>query len=414
MVAGEASGDTLGADLIHALRRLAPGAEFFGVAGPKMLAAGCEAWEPAESLAVMGLFEVVRELPRLLRLLARIRDLFLAARPDVFIGIDAPDTNLRLARRLHAAGIPTVQYVSPQVWAWRQGRARSISKSVDLVLCLLPFEKRFYDAHGIPAEFVGHPLADAIPMDVDRRGARAALALDPDAQVVALLPGSRRGEVARLAKDFIATARWLCERRPGLEFIAPMASAATREIFARALAEASPAAGTDHGVGHGVGHGAGHGVGNGAPPGARPAVRLLEGQAQAALIAADVVLVASGTASLEAALCKRPMVVVYRLGALTTFLLRRLNLVKSKYFAQPNLLADRRVVGEYFQEQIVPESIGAELLMWLDDAERRGALEREFMRIHADLKRDAGTRAALAIIALINSRRPVSAEEPTQ
>jgi lipid-A-disaccharide synthase len=385
MVAGEASGDTLGADLIHALRRLAPGAEFFGVAGPKMLAAGCEAWEPAESLAVMGLFEVVRELPRLLRLLARIRDLFLAARPDVFIGIDAPDTNLRLARRLHRAGIPTVQYVSPQVWAWRQGRARSIVESVDLVLCLLPFEKRFYDAHGIPAEFVGHPLADAIPMEVDRRGARAALALDPHAQVIALLPGSRRGEVARLATDFIATARWLDEQRPGLEFIAPMASVATREIFARALAA--------------------HGD--------RPAIRLLEGQAQTALIAADVVLVASGTASLEAALCKRPMVVVYRLGALTALLLRRLNLVKSKFFAQPNLLADRRVVGEYFQEQIVPESIGAELLMWLDDAERRSALEREFMRIHADLKRDAGTRAALAVMALINSKRPGSLEEPT-
>ena len=387
MVAGEASGDTLGADLINALRRLAPGAQFMGVAGPKMAAAGCEAWEPAESLAVMGLFEVVRELPRLLRLLARIRDLFLAARPDVFIGIDAPDTNLRLARRLHLAGIPTVQYVSPQVWAWRQGRARSMRESVDLVLCLLPFEKRFYDEHGIRAEFVGHPLADAIPMDVDRRGARAALALDPDARVVALLPGSRRGEVARLATDFVATARWLGAQRPGLVFIAPMASAATREIFARALAQGAPA------------------------------VRLLDGQAQTALIAADVVLVASGTASLEAALCKRPMVVVYRLGALTAFLLRRLNLVKSKFFAQPNLLADKRVVGEYFQEQIVPESIGAELLMWLDDAERRSALEREFTRIHADLKRDAGTRAAQAILALLESRRlrPTSSaalEEP--
>jgi lipid-A-disaccharide synthase len=383
MVAGEASGDTLGADLIQALRRLAPGAEFMGVAGPKMMAAGCEAWEPAESLAVMGLFEVVRELPRLLRLLARIRDLFLAARPDVFIGIDAPDTNLRLARRLHAAGIPTVQYVSPQVWAWRQGRARSMSESVDLVLCLLPFEKRFYDAHGIPAEFVGHPLADAIPMNVDRRGARAALAIDPDAQVVALLPGSRRGEVARLAQDFLATVRWLYEHRPGLIFIAPMASSAARDIFARALEGMSTAAGTGSGP---------------------PAVRLLEGQAHTALIAADVVLVASGTASLEAALCKRPMVVVYRLGALTAFLLQRLNLVKSRYFAQPNLLADRRVVGEYFQEQIVPESIGAELLMWLDDAERRSDLEREFTRIHAELKRDAGTRAALAIMALLKGR----------
>src|SRR6202522_4071972 len=198
LVAGEASGDTLGADLIHALRRLAPQTEFFGVAGPKMQAAGCEAWEPSESLAVMGLFEVLRDLPRLIRLLARIRQMFLEARPDVFVGIDAPDTNLRLARRLHAAGIPTVQYVSPQVWAWRQGRARRMRESVDLVLCLLPLEKSFYDEHGIRAEFVGHPLADAIPENVDRESARRPLVLDSNSSVVALLPGSRRGEVARL------------------------------------------------------------------------------------------------------------------------------------------------------------------------------------------------------------------------
>src|SRR5580692_10976832 len=178
LVAGEASGDTLGADLMFALRRLAPDIEFFGVAGPKMQAAGCEAWEPSEALAVMGLFEVLRDLPRLVRLLARIRDRFLAARPDVFIGIDAPDTNLRLARRLHGAGIPTVQYVSPQVWAWRQGRARRMRESGDRVLCLLPFEKSFYDEHGIRAEFVGHPLADAIPLEVDRELARRTLGLE--------------------------------------------------------------------------------------------------------------------------------------------------------------------------------------------------------------------------------------------
>src|SRR6202790_2796069 len=202
LVAGEASGDTLGADLIHALRRLAPDTEFFGIAGPKMQAAGCEVWEPAESLAVMGLFEVVRDLPRLLRLRARARTLFLAASPDVFVGIDAPEFNLRLARDLRAAGIPTVQYVSPQVWAWRQSRARTIHESVDLVLCLLPFEKRFYDEHGMRAEFVGHPLADAIPITVDREGARNALEIAVNAQVVALLPGSRSGEVSRLAQDF--------------------------------------------------------------------------------------------------------------------------------------------------------------------------------------------------------------------
>jgi len=373
LVAGEASGDTLGADLIRALRAAAPDTEFFGVAGPKMQAAGCEVWEPAESFAVMGLVDVLRDLPRLMQLLARIRRMFLAARPDVFVGIDAPDTNLRLARRLHAAGIPTVQYVSPQVWAWRQGRARSMRESVDLVLCLLPFEKRFYDEHGIRAEFVGHPLADAIPIDVDRAAARADLDIPASARLVALLPGSRRGEVARLAQDFAATARWLAAKRPGLQFIAPMASAATRQIFTEALALHAP----------------------------EVQVRLIDGQAQTALIAADAVLVASGTASLEAALCKRPMVVVYRLGAMTAWILRRLNLVKVKFFAQPNLLADRRVVGEYFQEQIIPESIGAELLMWLDDAERRSGLEREFSRIHADLRRNAGARAAQAILSLL-------------
>jgi lipid-A-disaccharide synthase len=378
LVAGEASGDTLGADLIHSLRRRAPDTQFFGVAGPKMQAAGCESWEPAESLAVMGLFDVLRDLPRLARLLARIKRMFLTARPDVFIGIDAPDTNLRLARSLHAAGIPTVQYVSPQVWAWRQGRARKIGESVDLVLCLLPFEKRFYDEHGIRAEFVGHPLADAIPERIDREAARRALGLDLNSSIVALLPGSRRGEVARLGADFAATARWMAAQRPELKFIAPMASAATRQIFSEALKRDAPALD----------------------------VRLIDGQATTALSAANVVLVASGTASLEAALCKRPMVVVYRLGTLTGWVLTRLNLVKSKFFAQPNLLADRRIVGEYFQDQIIPESIGAELLMWLDDTERRSALEREFSRIHADLRRGAGTRAAQAILDLLNTRSP--------
>lgn len=377
LVAGEASGDTLGAGLIQELRRLAPGTEFFGVAGPKMRAAGCEAWEPAESLAVMGLVEILRDLPRLVRLLARLRRSFIAARPDVFVGVDAPDTNLRLARHIHAAGIPTVQYVSPQVWAWRQDRVHGMQASIDLVLCLLPFEKRFYDAHGIPAQFVGHPLADAIPLVVDRHGARAALGLRADARIVALLPGSRRGEVTRLAGDFAKTARWMAAQRPDLIFIAPMANALVASIFARILARIAP----------------------------QVPVTLLDGQAQTALIASDVVLVASGTASLEAALCKRPMVVVYRLGAMTTWLLRRLKLVKSKFFAQPNLLADRRVVGEYFQAQIVPESIGAELLMWLDDTPRREALEHEFLKVHADLKRDASARAASAVLDLLR-RRP--------
>jgi lipid-A-disaccharide synthase len=373
LVAGEASGDTLGAHLIESVRALAPGARFFGIAGPKMQAAGCEVWEPSESLAVMGLFEILRDLPRLIELRARVCRALLAARPDVFVGIDAPEFNLGLARRVRAAGIPTVQYVSPQVWAWRQSRVRSMSQSVDLVLCLLPFEKRFYDEQGLRAEFVGHPLADTIPLVGDKAGARAALGISPDAPIVALLPGSRRGEVTRLSADFAATARWLRAQRPELEFVAPMANAAVREIFAAALTRGAP----------------------------EVDVTLLDGQAQTALIAADVALVASGTASLETALCKRPMVVVYRLGALTAAVLRRFKLVKSKFFAQPNLLADRRVVGEYFQEDIVPEAIGAELLMWLDDPVRRQSLEQEFARIHADLRRGGSARAAAAILALV-------------
>jgi lipid-A-disaccharide synthase len=377
LVAGEASGDTLGAGLIEALKRLEPQAQFFGVGGPKMQAAGCEIWEPAESLAVMGLFEVLRELPRLSRLLARLRRSFIAARPDVFVGIDAPDTNLRLARKLHEAHIPTVQYVSPQVWAWRQGRVRRIHESVDLVLCLLPFEKKFYANQGVPAEFVGHPLADAIPLRVDRAAARARLSLPAQGSIVALLPGSRRGEVTRLAGDFAATVVWLARERPSLRFVAPMASPATFDIFSRALKRIAP----------------------------QVEVELFDGQAQTVLMAADVALVASGTASLEAALCKRPMVVVYRLGALTAWALTRLNLVKSKFFAQPNLLADRRVVGEYFQQQIDPASLGAELLMWLDDAGRRAQLEQEFLGLHVELKRDASVRAAQAILDLLRGRR---------
>ena len=379
LVAGEASGDTLGAELIQALRRHEPNAEFFGVAGPKMRAAGCEVWEPSESLAVMGLYDVLRELPRLWRLISRLRAAFIAARPDVFVGIDAPDTNLRLARRLHRAGIPTVQYVSPQVWAWRQRRVHTIHESVDLVLCLLPFERKFYENEGVAAEFVGHPLADAIPLVVDRAAARARLGLPDAGEVVALLPGSRRGEVTRLSADFARTAAWLSQHRPGIHFVAPMAGDVVREIFSRALNAIAP----------------------------QVEVKLSDGEAQTALIAADVALIASGTATLEAALCKRPMVVVYRTGPVTAFVLRKLNLVKAKFFAQPNLLADRRVVGEYFQEQVDPPALGAELSMWLDDAGRRAKLEQEFVGLHVDLKRDASARAAQAIIDLLQRRRSV-------
>ena len=225
LVAGELSGDNLGAAFIRAVRERVPDARFFGIAGPRMQAEGCEAWEPAESLAVMGLFEVLAHLPRLFALRRRIRERILVERPDVFVGIDAPEFNLNLAPALHDAGIPTVQYVSPQVWAWRQGRVGRMGRFLDLVLCLLPFEKRFYDEHGVAAEFVGHPLADHVPLTPDRAAARAALGLPDDGEVVAVLPGSRRGEVTRLADDFAGAVGLLAARRPGLAFVAPMATA---------------------------------------------------------------------------------------------------------------------------------------------------------------------------------------------
>lgn len=355
-----------------------------------MQAEGCEAWEPAESLAVMGLFEVLAHLPRLFALRRRIRERILAERPDVFVGIDAPEFNLNLAPALREAGIPTVQYVSPQVWAWRQGRVGRMGGFLDLVLCLLPFEKRFYDEHGLAAEFVGHPLADQVPLAPDRAAARAALGLPAEGEVVAVLPGSRRGEVTRLARDFAGAVALLSARRPGVAFVAPMATAEARVVFEPALAAAAP------------------GV----------KVLLTEGNAQRALAAADVVLVASGTATLETLLCKRPMVVAYRLGAMTAWLLRSFGLMKAPFFAQPNLLAGRRVVPEIFQEQVTAERLAAELGRWLDAPAERAALVGLFEDIHRDLRRDASARAAEAVLRLVAEMRaapgtvPISRTEP--
>jgi lipid-A-disaccharide synthase len=377
IVAGESSGDQLAAALIAALRERAPGLECFGVAGPRMIAAGCEPWAGAEELAVMGLTEVLRHLPRLLRLRAALTSRFLAARPDVFVGVDAPEFNLGLAKRLRAHGITTVQYVSPQVWAWRQGRARTIGHACDLVLCLLPFETGFYSRHGVRAAFVGHPLADQIPLEVDARGAREALGLGPSERIVALLPGSRVGEVERLGADFLRAAAWLAERRPELRFIAPMASARAREIFESKQAEV-PAA---------------------------PRVLVIDGRAQQALAACDAAIVASGTATLEALLSRRPMVVAYRLGALTAFLLRTLRLVKVPYFSQPNLLVGRALVPELFQEQVSGPALGKALLGRLEDHEYLRELDGEFRRVHATLRSDGAARAAEAILTLLHGRQ---------
>jgi lipid-A-disaccharide synthase len=372
IVAGEASGDQLGAALIRALRARVPQLQCFGVAGPKMIAAGCEAWAPAEELSVMGLAEVLRHLPRLLALRSQLARRFSAAPPDVFVGIDAPEFNLALARRLKHAGVRTVQYVSPQVWAWRQGRVRGIGAACDLVLCLLPFETAFYARHGVPALFVGHPLADEIPLEPDRALARHELALDPAAPLVALLPGSRIGEVARLAAPFAAAARHIHERRPGWQFVAPMASRAAREVFDREVTQV---------------------------PGA-PEIRRIAGDAQRVLAACDAAIVASGTATLETLLTGRPMVVAYRVSPVTAFVLRTMRLVKVRYFSQPNLLAGRRLVPEFFQEQVSGAALGDALLSELEDREHVRELLEEFTAVHRALRCDGAARAADAIVAL--------------
>lgn len=372
IVAGEASGDTLGAAFIAALRERDPGVQVFGVAGPKMIAAGCEAWESCEALAVMGVTEVLGHLPRLWRLRRRLVQRFHAAHPDVFVGIDAPEFNLGLERRLKGA-MRTVQYVSPQVWAWRQGRVRTIGQACDLVLCLLPFEPRFYAQHGAPAVFVGHPLADRIPLAVDRDAARAALGVARDATVVAVLPGSRVGEVTRLGVDFAAACALLARERPGIEFLAPMANAGVRGLFDAQWRAHAPAA----------------------------RVALLDGHADRAIIAADVVLVASGTATLETTLCKRPMVVAYRLGTITALLLRTLGLVKVPYFSQPNLLAGEKLVPEFFQEAVTPPALAGALGALLDDPARAAMLARRFLAIHESLRVGGAHRAADAVLELV-------------
>ena len=376
LVAGEASGDNLGGPLVRALAARAPSARFVGIAGPRMVEAGCEAWYPSDALAVMGLAEVLRHLPQLLRLRRELLQRLVAAAPAAYVGIDSPEFNLRVARALRQRGIPTVQYVSPQVWAWRQGRVRSIGQAVDLVLCVLPFETAFYASHSVRAVFVGHPLADRVPLVSDPQPARAALGLPASGPVLAVLPGSRRGEVQRLGPPFAGTVAWLAARRPGIAFVAPMANAAARAAFAQALREHAP----------GV-----H-------------VQLVDGRAEQALAASDAALVTSGTATLETALVKRPMVVAYRVAPLTSWLLRRMKLVKTEFFSQPNLLAGRSLVPEFFQEQVRPEVLGPALLGQLERPDR-AALDAAYAEIHHVLRRNASERAAEAVLELVAARR---------
>jgi lipid-A-disaccharide synthase len=369
IVAGEASGDALGAALIGALRARVPQLEVRAVAGPRMRAAGCELLADSEELAVMGLFEVLQHLPRLWRLRARLVASISAWRPDVFVGIDAPDFNLRLARPLKRAGLRTVQYVSPQIWAWRQSRVRTMARSSDLVLCLLPFEPAFYAGRGVAAEFVGHPLADQIPLAVDRSAARRALGLPEPGTVVAVLPGSRGAEVELLGSPFRAAAAQLALRHPDWLFIAPMAN---EKVGARFAAQAP----------------------------AVSALHLVDGQARLVLQAADAALIASGTATLEALLCGCPMAVAYRFGALTAAVVRGLKLVKLPHFAMPNLLAGEELVPEFFQAEVSATALAGALERLLGDPARLAELRQRFGAIHRQLRVDGAGRAADAILQL--------------
>ena len=375
IVAGEASGDNLGAALIEAIKARQPQARFIGVPGPRMRAAGCAELASCEELAVMGLIEILRHLPRLIALRRRLLAEFVRAGVDVFVGIDAPEFNLGLAKRMKARGVATVQYVSPQVWAWRQGRVRGIGAACDRILCVLPFEPPFYARHGIEATFVGHPLADQFPLRPDRAAARAALGVADDAELVALLPGSRKGEVGLLAEPFLAAARLLAEQRPGLSFIVPLTNATNRQIFAAARERVAPLL----------------------------PITLVEGRSREVLAAANVALVASGTATLETLLTRRPMVVAYRLNGFTAFLLRRLGLVKVQHFSQPNLLAERELVPEFFQESATPAALAAALRHWLETPAAAAEIEREFERIHLQLRQDGASLAAAAVLELAAS-----------
>lgn len=373
LVAGEASGDLLGAGLIKALRERWPQAAFAGVGGPRMVAAGFQAWHSADELAVMGLVEVLKHLPRLLALRRDVRRRVLAFRPDVFVGIDAPDFNFGLERKLKAAGLRTVHYVSPSIWAWRAKRARTIGASADRVLCLFPFEPAIYAQYGVDARFVGHPLADEFPLDPAKDEARDALGIPRDAPVLAVLPGSRIGEVRRLGADFIGAILLLQQRLPGLRVVAPMANAACRDDFARMLGELKTE--TD--------------------------VHLLDGHAHAAMIASDAVLLASGTAALEAMLAKRPMVVAYRLAPLTYRIVTGLGMLETNRYSLPNVLAGRDLVPELMQDACTPDALAAALLPSLRDRGIPLPMLAEYRHLHLELRRDASRSAAAAVSELM-------------
>lgn len=370
LVAGETSGDILGAGLIRALKGHYPDARFVGVAGPLMQAEGCEAWFEMEELAVMGVVEVLERLPRLLKIRKELTQRFSELKPDVFVGIDAPDFNITLEGRLKQRGIPTIHYVSPSVWAWRQKRVFKIGKSTNMVLAFLPFEKAFYDKFNVPCRFIGHTMADSMPLEPDKKLARETLGIPLDVHCLALLPGSRNAEVEMLSADFLKTALLLRQHYPDLHIVVPLVNAKRREQFERIKAEIAPDL---------------------------PA-HLLDGQARNAMIASDAALLASGTAALECMLAKCPMVVGYRMKPFTYWLAKRL--VKTPYVSLPNLLAGREIVTELLQEECVPDKLSVALLPLLADGEKSHELRQTFTTLHESIRRDADEQAAQAVIEL--------------
>jgi lipid-A-disaccharide synthase len=373
IVAGEASGDLLGAELICEMRRRLPQVRFAGIGGPQMQAAGCTLWHQAEELAVRGYTEVLRHLPRLLRLRRRLIDRLISEQPALFIGVDAPDFNLGVEAALKRRGLPTVHYVSPSLWAWRGERIGKIRAAVDHMLVLFPFETAIYEAAQVPVTYVGHPLADLAPLDPDRALEKAALKLHPEHPVFALLPGSRQGELEMHAALFVQTAEEVARQLPEAQFLVPLATRETRRQFEAVL----------------------YAAGSSAPP-----MALLYGHAGKALAAADLALVASGTATLEAALYRCPHVVTYRLSAATYRMVKRK--LRLPYVALPNVLAGRFVVPEIFQDAATPPNLAQALLNLRADRVVRDRLERHFAELHRDLRQGNAQRAADAVGALLS------------
>lgn len=374
MVAGEASGDLLASQLIQALRARLPGAVFFGVGGPRMLGMGFEAWHPLEKLSVRGYVEVLRHYREIAAIRRDLKRRLLADPPDVFIGVDAPDFNLALEKALKQRGIASIHYVSPSIWAWRGGRIRTIGASVSRVLALFPFEPALYEQQGIPVSYVGHPLADMLPFEDGLDAARTLLELSLQEPVFALLPGSRQSELEYMADTFIETARRIHDQIPAAVFLAPLATRETRLLFEAALhrcqAQELP-------------------------------IRMLFGHAHLAMMAADVVLVASGTATLEAALLKRPMVIVYKMAPLSYRLMRHMGYLP--YVGLPNVLAGRFIVPEFIQDEATPDNLAQALLNFYADTAVRGRLKAVFREMHLQLRQNAAEQAAVAVLGCLSS-----------